>query len=173
MNEINKIWRRHNRCVFHNTVHVRPIVKGAPKSASFILISTIYLTLTIYRWSTPLSINTPLTSSNHSLKRICYQTSRDQVSSGIIAYLRSWFPGWVIIKRGDIFWPPKDLQTFLSWPPRDLINNSFQGMIRRFQKCIDAQSPVNSICKINRRYWDEWSWFRSSLDNRSHINCIL
>ena len=89
-NQINKIGRRHNRCVLKNTVYVRSIVKGAPKSASFISISTIYFTR-VYRTGTGLclSINAPLKSSNHSLKGVCDQISRDQVDHGVSSKLLS------------------------------------------------------------------------------------
>ena len=59
---------------------------------------------------------------------------------------------------------------------RDLITNSFQGIIQRCQKSVDAQGSTFAdelYLKINCWYWDEWSWLRSSLDDKCHINFIL
>ena len=90
--------------MFSNTVYVRPIVKGAPKSVSLISISTIDFTLTIHRGGgggrTPLSITTLMQLSNHSLKRICYQISRESRLEGL-----------------EIFWGPKDVSYLVDDPP--------------------------------------------------------
>ena len=51
--------------------------------------------------STPLSINTLVQLSNHSLKRICYQISRESRLEGL-----------------EIFWGPKDVSYLLDDPPR-------------------------------------------------------
>ena len=50
--------------------------------------------------STPLSINTFVQLSNHSLKRICYQFSRESSLEGL-----------------EIFWGPKDVLYLVDDPP--------------------------------------------------------
>ena len=85
--------------------------------------------------SIPLCINALLASLNDSLKRTGYQVSRDQVEHDVSSRLLS---GRLINIRGDIFWPPRSLDlSFL-----DLMINSFQGMIRWFQECVDAQGST-------------------------------
>ena len=93
--------------------------------------------------STPLSINTFLQLSNHSLKRICYQISWESRQEGL-----------------EIFWGPKMLlmtnlgkqlrrYVMINLISRDLITNSFQGMIRHCQKRVELKgvlSQMNSMC---------------------------
>ena len=50
--------------------------------------------------STPLSINTILEPLNHSLKRICYEISRESKQEGL-----------------EIFWGPKDVSSHVDDPP--------------------------------------------------------
>ena len=49
--------------------------------------------------STPLSINTLLEPTNHSLKRICYEIARESRQEGL-----------------EIFWGPKDVSYFVDDP---------------------------------------------------------
>ena len=62
-----------------NVNYMSLTVKGAPDSTSFISVSTFYFAPTIDVSKYSLGINTLLALSNHSLKGISYQISRDQV----------------------------------------------------------------------------------------------
>ena len=117
----------------------------------------------LFIWkSTPLSINALLASSNHGSLRIRLN----------MTYLQGCFPRWVIDKRGEeTSLGPQDFQTFLSWTPERSDNKFFwrnDSTVRReySHRCSMLKgvlSPMNCMCKVNCWYWDEWSWFRSSL----------
>ena len=82
---------------------MRPIVKGAPKSASFMHSSQyqrFILHILFTGEGTPLSINTLLKSSNHSLKRIVYKISWGPRQEGL-----------------EIFWGPTDISSLVDDPP--------------------------------------------------------
>ena len=123
-----------------DTAYVRLIVKGAAKSASFI---SQYRQSILHKLfigeSTPLSINTLLEQSNHSLKRIYYEISRESRQEGL-----------------EIFWGPKDVSSLVDNPPAGNLKilhdqpdfegsdkDSFQGTIRRCQKCVDPQGSTS------------------------------
>ena len=112
---------------------MRLIVKGAAKSASFI--SQYRQHIMFICDSTPMRINTLSESSNHSLKRICYEISRESRQKGL-----------------EIFWGPKDVSSLVDHQPAGNLNihhdqpdldrsdkDCFQGTIRRYQKCVDPQ----------------------------------
>ena len=88
--------------------------------------------------STPLSINTLLEPSNHSLKRICYEISWESRQEGL-----------------EIFWGPKDFSSLVADQPAGNLKirhdqpdlkrsdkDSFKGTIRGCQKCIDPQGST-------------------------------
>ena len=115
------------------------IVKGAAKSDSFIsqYRQSILHIMSIGE-STPLSINTFLEPSNHSLKRICYEISRESRQEDL-----------------EIFWGPKDVSSLVDDPPAGNLKirhdqhdlersekDSFQGTIRRCQKCVNPQGST-------------------------------
>ena len=60
----------------------------------------LILLLQLHRPKTPLSINTLVQLSNHSLKRICYQISQESRLEGL-----------------EIFWGPKDVSYLVDGPP--------------------------------------------------------
>ena len=109
---------------------MRPIVKGAPKSASFISqYRQSILHILFIGEGTPLSYNTLLEPSIHSLKRICYGISG--IKTG---------------RSGDLL-GAKDVSSLVDDPPAGNLKirhdqfdlersdeDSFQGTIRRFSK---------------------------------------
>ena len=114
------------------------IVKRALKSALFISkYRQFILHILFIGERTPLSINTPLGHSNHSLKRICYEISGESRQGGL-----------------EIFWGPKEVSSLVDDPPGNLKirhdqpylersdKNYLQGMIRRCQKCVDSQGST-------------------------------
>ena len=99
--------------------------------------------------STSLSINTLVQLLNHSLKRTCYQISRDSKLKGL-----------------EIFWGPKDVSDLVDDQPgkaaskihhdqpdlkRSDLTNYFQGMIRRCQKRVELKGVLCSIWPPNER----------------------
>ena len=122
--------------VFYKMQLMRFIFKGAAKSASYIsqYRQSIFHIMFIGE-STPLSINILLEPSNHSLKRLCYEISRESRQEGL-----------------EIFWGPKDVSSLVDDPPAGNLKirhdqpdlekpdkDFFQGTIRRCQKCVDPQ----------------------------------
>ena len=105
-------------------------------------ISTIYFThytpVLHTGESTPLSINTLLEPSNHSLKRICYEISQESRQEGL-----------------EIFWEQKDVSSLVDDPPAGNLEtrhdqsdlersdkDSLKELIRRCQKCFDPQGST-------------------------------
>ena len=134
-----------------NTALVRPILKGAPKSTSFISISyrKFNSNVLFIGESTPLRINALLISPNGSLKRIFMRSLEIRL---IMTYLQ--IPcGWVINKRGDIFCPQK-----ISRPScldsREISYKFFSRNDSTVPRVIlkKVLSPMNSMCKIDCRY---------------------
>ena len=93
---------------FTKYTYVRLIVKGAAKSASFFSqYRQSILHILFIGESTPLSINTLLEPSNHSLKRICYEISRKSRQEGL-----------------EIFWGQKDVSSLVGDPPAGSLKTS-------------------------------------------------
>ena len=123
---------------------MRLIVKGAAKSAPFISqYRQSILHILFIGENTPLSINTLLEPSNHSLKRICNEISRESRQEGL-----------------DIFWGQKlsagnlkirHDQSDLERSDKD----SFQGIFDNVKSALILKgelSPMNSMFKLNCRY---------------------
>ncbi len=112
--------------------------------------------------------------SNHSLKRICYQISRDQADHDVSSKLLSQVGHQQ--DRRHLLVPRRFLDLPVLTPERS--DNKFasrnDSTVARVCWCSkEFFRRCNSKSKLYCRYWDEWSWFRSSLDDRSDINCIL
>ena len=131
---------------------MRLFVKGAAKSASFIFqYRQSILHILFIGESTPLSINTFLEPSNHSLKRICYEISRESRQEGL-----------------GISWGQKDVSSLVDDPPAgNLKTRHDQSDLKRsdkdsFKELFDdvksalilkgVLSPMNGMFEVNCRY---------------------
>ena len=97
--------------------------------------------------STPLSINTLVQLSNHSLKRICCcQISQESRQEGLQIFWGQKMSHILLMTHLG-----KQLRRYvmINLISRDLITNSFQRMIRRCQKRVELKgilSQMNSMC---------------------------
>ena len=133
---------------------MRLIVKGAAKSPSFISqYRQSILHLLFIGYKTPLRTNSLLEPLNRSLKRICYEISRESRQEDL-----------------EIFWGQKDVSALVDDPPAGNLKirhdhsdlersdkDSFRGTIRQCGRCVDPQgggvlSPMNGMCELNCRY---------------------
>ena len=123
--------------MFYIVIYVSLIIKGAPKSVSFISVSAISLHILFICECCPMSINALLASSNHSFKRIRYQISRDQVDHDVSSRLLSRTGHQQ--KRRHLLTPKRSLDLPVLTPERS--DNKFfsRKMIRRFQERVDPQ----------------------------------
>ena len=93
--------------------------------------------------STPLSINTLLKSSNHSLKRILHQISRESWQEGL-----------------EIFWGPKDISSLVDDPPgksASKIRDDQPDLERSDNKFLSRNgSTMSKVCWCSREYFHRW-----------------
>ena len=100
------------------------ILKGAPKSTSFVSISIIYFTHSIHRLKYSLEHQKWHITVELFLEKICYQISQCYKIGGSGSLERQKMSSVLLLK--------------------DLITNSSQGMIRGYQKCVDAQGSTST-----------------------------